>query len=76
GLWLLAAKFGISPFAGLLIVLPVMAAVGWLLQRFFLERSARGGTLLPILTTFGLSIVIDNLLFEQFGASDRVSAPN
>ncbi len=52
-----------------------MAAVGWLLQRFILERSARGGTLLPILTTFGLSIVIDNLLFEQFGADTRSLAP-
>ncbi|MBY3252962.1 branched-chain amino acid ABC transporter permease [Rhizobium laguerreae] len=75
GLWVLAAKAGISPFAGLLIVLPVMAAAGWLLQRFILERSARGGTLLPILTTFGLSIVIDNLLFEQFGADTRSLAP-
>ena len=75
GLWLLASKFGISPFAGLLIVLPIMAAFGWLLQRFVLERSARGGPLLPILTTFGLSIVIDNLLFEQFGADTRSLAP-
>lgn len=75
GLWWLAAKFGIPPFAGLLIVLPVMAAVGWLLQRYLLERSARGGALLPILTTFGLAIVIDNLLFEQFGADTRSLAP-
>jgi branched-chain amino acid transport system permease protein len=52
-----------------------MAALGWLLQRFILERSARGGALLPILTTFGLSIVIDNLLFEQFGADTRSLAP-
>ena len=75
GLWLLASKLGISPFVGLLVVLPVMAAFGWLLQRFVLERSARGGALLPILTTFGLSIVIDNLLFEQFGADTRSLAP-
>jgi branched-chain amino acid transport system permease protein len=75
GLWFLAAKLGISPFIGLLVVLPVMAALGWLLQRFILERSARGGALLPILTTFGLSIVIDNLLFEQFGADTRSLAP-
>ncbi|PCD65568.1 branched-chain amino acid ABC transporter permease [Rhizobium phaseoli] len=75
GLWLLAAKAGIPPFAGLLVVLPTMAVFGWLLQRFILERSARGGTLLPILTTFGLSIVIDNLLFEQFGADTRSLAP-
>lgn len=75
GLWLLAAKLGIPPFIGLLVVLPVMAIIGWILQRFILERSARGGTLLPILTTFGLSIVIDNLLFEQFGADTRSLAP-
>jgi branched-chain amino acid transport system permease protein len=75
GLWLLASRFGIPPFAGLLIVLPVMAAVGWLLQRYLLERSARGGALLPILTTFGLAIVVDNLLFEQFGADTRSLAP-
>jgi branched-chain amino acid transport system permease protein len=75
GLWFLAAKLGISPFIGLLVVLPVMAVLGWLLQRFILERSARGGALLPILTTFGLSIVIDNLLFEQFGADTRSLAP-
>lgn len=75
GLWWLASTLNIPPFTGLLIVLPAMAAVGWLLQRYLLERSARGGALLPILTTFGLAIVIDNLLFEQFGADTRSLAP-
>ena len=75
GLWVLAERFGIQPFAGLAIVLPVMAAIGWVFQRYLLERSARGGALLPILTTFGLAIVIDNLLFEQFGADTRSLAP-
>ena len=40
-----------------------------------LERSARGGLLVPMLSTFGLSIVIDNLLFEGFGADTRSLAP-
>lgn len=71
----LADSFGISPFIGLLIILPLMAALGWVLQRFLLERSARGGELLPILTTFGLAIVIDNLLFQQVGADTRSLAP-
>ncbi|RWL86380.1 MAG: branched-chain amino acid ABC transporter permease [Mesorhizobium sp.] len=70
-LWLLASRFHIPPFYGLAIVLPLMAVIGWALQRFLLERSARGGALLPILTTFGLAIVIDNVLFEQFGADTR-----
>ena len=74
-LWVLADKLGIHPFLGLLIVLPAMALLGWLLQRFVLERSVRGGALLPILTTFGLSIVLDNLMFEQFGADTRSLAP-
>jgi branched-chain amino acid transport system permease protein len=71
----LASDFEIDPFFGLLIALPAMAAVGWLLQRTILERSVRAGELVPVLSTFGLSIVIDNLLFEQFGADTRSLAP-
>ena len=74
-LWVLADRYDIPPFLGLLIVVPGMAVIGWALQRFLLERSARGGALLPILTTFGLAIVIDNVLFEQFGADTRSLAP-
>ncbi len=61
----------ISPFLSLLAALPVMAAVGWLLQRGILERSLRAGMLVPLLATFGLSIAIENLLFEAYGADTR-----
>jgi branched-chain amino acid transport system permease protein len=74
-LFVLADSYGISPFLGLLIVLPAMALLGWALQRFVLERGARAGLLVPILATFGLAIVIDNVLFEQFGADTRSLAP-
>jgi branched-chain amino acid transport system permease protein len=74
-LFVLAQRFGISPFYGLLIVLPVMAVIGFLLQRFVLDRSLRAGPLVPILATFGLAIVVDNLLFQQFGADTRSLAP-
>lgn len=53
------------------IAVAVMAVAGWLIQRLILDRSARGGQLLPILSTFGLSMVIENALFEQFGADTR-----
>ena len=56
-------------------MLPVMAAIGWVLQRVVLERSRRGGALTPILATFGLAIVLDNMLFQQFGADTRSLAP-
>ena len=70
-LFALAQYFGISPFLGLIIVLPAMAGLGFLLQRFVLDRALRAGQLVPILATFGLAIVIDNALFEAFGANTR-----
>ena len=75
GLFVLADRFAISPFLGLLVVLPAMAVIGVLLQRLVLDRSLRGGLLVPLLSTFGLAIVIDNLLFEVFGADTRSLAP-
>lgn len=62
---------GLSPFVALAAVLPAMGVFGWLLQRVVLERSLRAGVLVPLLTTFGLMIVIQNLLFEKFGADTR-----
>ena len=50
----LADRFGMQPFLGLCLVAPAMALVGWALQRLVLERSARGGLLVPVLSTFGL----------------------
>ncbi len=74
-IFVLADRFGITPFLGIVIVLPVMAALGWALQYVVLERAARAGRLVPILATFGLAIIIDNTLFEQFGANTRSLAP-
>lgn len=70
-LLVLAQNFHLSPFLGLIIVLPAMAALGFLLQRFIFDRALEAGPLVPILATFGLSVVIDNGLFEAFGANTR-----
>jgi branched-chain amino acid transport system permease protein len=74
-LWTIADNMGYNPFLALVVVLPAMAGFGWLLQRLVLERTARFGELVPILGTFGLAIVIENALFEQFGADTRSLAP-
>ena len=74
-LFVLADRFGISPFIGFLIVVPAMAVLGWILQVAIIEKSSRAGMLIPILSTFGLAIVLDNLMFEQFGADTRSLAP-
>jgi branched-chain amino acid transport system permease protein len=58
------------------LAIPPMALVGWIFNRVILQPSMRGGFLVPILATFGLSIVIDNLLFLRFGADTQSLAPN
>ncbi|MEP2529946.1 branched-chain amino acid ABC transporter permease [Shimia sp.] len=65
---------GISPFLGLALILPIMAIIGVIVERTVFEPSNRGGPLLAVLATFGLSVVIDNLLFQQFGANTKTLA--
>ncbi|RDL45454.1 branched-chain amino acid ABC transporter permease [Marinomonas piezotolerans] len=73
--WEITDALALSPFISVLMILPIMAIIGLLLQRVILERTTKGGELLPVLTTFGLAIVIDNLLFQQFGANTRSLSP-
>jgi branched-chain amino acid transport system permease protein len=62
---------GISPFVALLIVVPALAALGYVLHRVLFQRSLRQGDLAPLLVTFGLSIVIQNALLQGFSADTR-----
>jgi branched-chain amino acid transport system permease protein len=70
-IWVLAERFELHPFLGLLMVIPLMGIVGWVLHRLVLQRSAKAGELVPILATFGLAVVLDNTLFSTFGADTR-----
>jgi branched-chain amino acid transport system permease protein len=63
-----AQHVGLSPFASLLIVLPGAAIAGYALHYGMFDRSMRGGELSPLLATFGLSVVIGNVLLEIFSA--------
>jgi len=69
--YLLLEHWNTSPFVAILPVIPVMLLIGYVLQRVLLERSLRSGLLVPLLTTFGLSIVIQNLLDQGFSVDDR-----
>jgi len=62
---------GMSPFAAFVAALPVMIALGYVLQLTVLERSLKSGILTPLLATFGLSIVIQNLLLIGFSPDVR-----
>jgi branched-chain amino acid transport system permease protein len=64
--FLLVEHAHISTYLALLPVLPGALVVGYVLQRTLLERSLRAGELVPLLTTFGLLIVIANLLEYSF----------
>jgi branched-chain amino acid transport system permease protein len=71
GVLVLAERYELHPFIGLVIAVPIMGLVGWALHYLVLERSARAGELVPILATFGLAVVIDNTLFSIFGADTK-----
>jgi branched-chain amino acid transport system permease protein len=71
GALLLGENLGWNPFLSLLVVVPVMAALGFLLQRVLLDRALKEGELAPLLVTFGLAIIIQNLLLETFSADTQ-----
>ena len=62
---------GLDPFLSLAVVLPVMFAFGYALQRGLLNQTLSGGLLPPLLVTFGISIIIQNGLLQGFGAYDH-----
>lgn len=62
---------GLSPFTSLILVVPVMFALGYALQRGLLNQTLSGGLLPPLLVTFGISIIIQNGLLQLFGAYDH-----
>jgi branched-chain amino acid transport system permease protein len=66
-----ALLLGWHPFVALLVVVPALAGIGWLLQRGLLDRALRGGELAPLLVTFGLAVIVQNLLLETFSANTR-----
>jgi len=62
---------GMHPLLCLIIVVPVMFVVGYALQRGLLNFTLGEDILPPLLVTFGLSIIIQNLLLEIFTADSR-----
>ncbi len=62
---------GVDPLTSLLLVVPIMAAIGYALQRGLLNFTLGDDLLPPLLVTFGLSIIIQNGLLEWFTADSR-----
>jgi branched-chain amino acid transport system permease protein len=61
----------LNPLVAIIIVVPIMAAIGYVLQRALLNRTLGDDLLPPLLVTFGLSVIIQNALLEVFTADSR-----
>jgi branched-chain amino acid transport system permease protein len=62
---------GVHPVVTLVVVVPVMFVLGYVLQRALLNQTLTGGLLPPLLVTFGISVIIENVLLQGFGADNR-----
>jgi branched-chain amino acid transport system permease protein len=62
---------GLDPLLAIIVVVPIMAAIGYALQRGLLNRTLGDDLLPPLLVTFGLSVIIQNGLLELFTADSR-----
>jgi branched-chain amino acid transport system permease protein len=62
---------GLPPLAAAALVVPAMFALGWVLQRFIIQRTLGRGVLPPLIVTFGVSIVLQNALLLWLTADAR-----
>lgn len=69
--WYLNRTYGWEPFATLLVVIPVMFALGYILQKILINRVIERPYLISLLVTFGLSIIISNTFKLIFTATPR-----
>lgn len=66
-----AVTLGLHPLLALVVVIPVMAGIGYVLQRGILNFTLGDDILPPLLVTFGLSVIIQNTLLETFTADPQ-----
>lgn len=67
----LVESTGISPFLAMVVVVPVMAALGYLLQWGILNRALSMSGLAPLLAAFGLAVVLTQLMQLGFTSDSR-----
>lgn len=65
------AMFGVPLWVALLIMVPVAFLFGAVLQLSLFGRALRSGPTAPLLVTFGLSVIIQNLLQQIYSANTR-----
>ena len=74
---MLTAHLDVHPLASLVLVVPLMALLGYSLQRAIFNRTLGDDVLPPLLVSFGLSVFLQNALLQIFSAdSQRLHAGN
>jgi branched-chain amino acid transport system permease protein len=61
----------INPFYTLVLVMIIMAIFGYIIQRGLFNFAMDSGPMQAILATFGIAIIIQNLLLEGFTANSK-----
>jgi branched-chain amino acid transport system permease protein len=69
--FVLVDSAGFSPFLTLVVVVPAMFVLGYVLQRGILNYTLGSTELAPLLATFGLAVVLQNVMQEAFSADQR-----
>ncbi len=62
---------GMNPLVAILVVAPLMAAFGYMLQRYIFNRTLGDDILPPLLVSFGLSVIIQNALLQIYTADSQ-----
>lgn len=62
---------GLHPLAAAPLVIAAMFVLGFVLQRAVINRTLGKGVLPPLLVTFGLSVIVQNVLLQVFSADSK-----
>ena len=62
---------GLHPLLSAILVVPLMAVLGYVMQRLLLNPTIGKDLLSPLLVTFGISVIIQNGLLAGFTADSR-----
>jgi branched-chain amino acid transport system permease protein len=67
----IVGSININPFYTIILVMLVMGIFGYLIQRGLFNFAMDAGPMQAILATFGIAIIIQNLLLEGFTANSK-----
>jgi branched-chain amino acid transport system permease protein len=67
----LAPKLHVEQLWAFVLIVPLFALIGYLLQRTLLQKAIDRDPFTTLLVTFGLSVIIENLLLEIYSANGQ-----